>query len=46
MCFKWLMADDIIEIFVEFAPNDQNIYFSEIEIEKQSFLREQIIEHN
>ena len=46
MCFKWLMVDDMIKILMELTPNDQNIYFSDIEVGKQSFLREQIIGHN
>jgi len=46
MCFKRLMVDDMIKILMKLTPNDQNIYFSDIEVEKQSFLREQIIGHN
>ena len=46
MCFKRLMVNNIIKILKEYVLNDQNIYFSDIEVEKQSFLKEQIIGYN
>ena len=46
MCFKRLMVNDMIKILMKLTPNDQNLYFSDIEVEKQSFLKEQIIGYN
>jgi len=46
MCFKRLMVNDMIKILMKLTPNDQNIYFSDIKVGKQSFLKEQIIGYN